>query len=119
VHAEERADRRVHPGQLHRDHAVQQVAAPRAAVALEQLTGDAQPSEAVHQVERELFPGPVVIDDGLDRLLHELPDPAQQLAPLVVERLLEQVEVGIGHGGTRHATSLSSGPGQETATLCT
>src|SRR5690348_5134145 len=50
----------------------------------------------------------------LDRFLHELPDPAQELAAVVVERLLEQVEVGIGHGSTRHAPFLTSGAGQET-----
>jgi hypothetical protein len=77
VHAEERRDGRVHPGQLHRDHAIQQVAAARAAEALVQLAGDAEPAEAVHQVERELLPGPVVVDDRLNRLLHELSDPAQ------------------------------------------
>jgi hypothetical protein len=55
-----------------------------------------------------------MVDDRLDRFLHELPDPAQQLAAVVVERLLDQVEVGIGHGGTRHASFLTSGRGEET-----
>ena len=115
VHAEERPDRRVHPGQLHRDHAVQQEAATGAAVALVQLAGDAELAEVAHQVVRELLPGPVVVDDGLDRLLHELPDPVQELAALGFEGLLEQVEVGVGDGGAVSGWHASS-PVQRRAT---
>ncbi len=107
VHAEERGDGRVDPGQLHGDHAVEQVAAARAAVPGVGLPRDAElPQAGHHEVVGEFLPGPVVVDHRLDRLLHELPGPGQQLAALKVEGPLDQVEVAVGHGGPGHNNPL-------------
>jgi len=100
VHAHERGDRRVGPGQLHRDHPVQERAAARAAVAVVGRAGDAQPREPRDQVVRELLPGPVVVDDRLDLLGHELPRAPEGVPAVVVQQLLQAVEVslrGVGH----------------------
>ncbi len=94
MHAHERRDGRVNPGQLQRDHSVEQAGATWAAIALAGKARDAEFGDGRDQVVRELFPGPVVVDDRSDRLLHELPDAPDCRQPVRIEQLLERVEVG-------------------------
>ena len=69
VHAHEGLHRRVDPGHLHRDHAVEQ--APRPGQPWPSYCRPAMPErrEPGHQVVRELRPGPVAVDHRLDLLV--------------------------------------------------
>ena len=109
VHPAERGHRRVGPGQLHREHPVQQRAAAGAAVAGIGRAGDPEPGEGRDQLVRELLPGPVPVDDRPDLLGHELPGALHGVAAGIVEQLLQVVEVGIG--GVRHRVLLGKADG--------
>jgi hypothetical protein len=89
VHAEERGHGRVDAGQFHGHHAVEQVAAARAAVPLVGQPDDPQPADGGDELVRELLTRPVPVDDRLDLLLHELPDLLQLLPAGRVEQQLE------------------------------
>jgi hypothetical protein len=89
VHAEERGHGRVDAGQFHGHHAVEQVAAARAAVPVVGQADDSQLADRGDEVARELLAGPVPVDDRLDLLLHELPDLLQLLPSGGVEQQLE------------------------------
>ncbi len=93
VHAHERGHRRVRPGDLHRQHAVEQRAAAGTAVALVGDPGDAEAGEPGYELVRELLAGPQPVDDRLDLLSHEVPGPLHGVAPGVGQQLLDPVEV--------------------------
>src|SRR5258708_23249265 len=70
VDAPERTDRRVDARDLHRDEAVQLLAAAGAAVTLVAEPADTQFLVRRQQLERKTVIGPVLLDDRLDLGLH-------------------------------------------------
>src|ERR1700731_3477604 len=76
--------------------------------------GHAKLAQARDEVVRELLAGPVPVDDRLDLLLHELPDPAEHLASGRVEQQLERVEVAVGRVG--HQSLLGSAAARNPST---
>src|SRR3954451_1381440 len=123
VHAHERGHRRVAAGQLHGEHPVGKSRAARTAVAGVLGAGDAELSEPRDEFAGKLPAGPVLVDDRLDLLVHELPDAVEQRPVVVAQQRLEVVEVRgddlrfDGHGraslprGSSPATTPFTSPG--------
>src|SRR5918997_7048765 len=103
VDPEEGADAAVAPAQLHADQAGGHRAQPRAAVAGDGAAGQVEGGQLGHQLEGELGPLPVVVDDRDDLLVAEGPHPVADLALAVAEEFVDAVEVGRGDTGLAHA----------------
>jgi hypothetical protein len=93
VDAEERGDRRVDAGELHRHERAQQAAGGGAVGALVAEADDVERCELRDQLVRELGPRPVVLDDRRDLPLGEVAHAAHQGAAVLVEQVLVAVEV--------------------------
>ena len=93
VHAVERAHAAVRARPLHAHEAGGGRAHPRAAVAVDRPARHLQRRDLRDQLERELRPLPVAVDDRRDLLLAERAQPVPDPALVVGELLVEQVEV--------------------------
>ena len=93
MHAVERAHAAVRARPLHAHQPGRGRAHPRAAVALDRPARHLQRRDLRHQLERELRPLPVAVDDRRDLRCAELAQPVADAALVVGELLVEQVEV--------------------------
>jgi hypothetical protein len=118
VHPEERGDRRVGAGHLQGQETVEQAVRDRSRADGVGQFLDAQPGEALDQVERELGPGPVFVGDRHHFRVQEVAHPGPHGAIVVGQYLLELVQVGSGNvrtGGLAHRTPFRwTSPGEAT-----
>ena len=106
VDAVEGAHRAVAARELHRHEAGGERAEPGHAVALVGAAADVQLGEGGDELERELRPLPVAVDDGADLLVAEAPDPVADRALLLRELEVGQVEVAGRRVARAHTGSL-------------
>jgi hypothetical protein len=93
VDTEEGADAAVGPGQLHGHQAGRDLAEARAAVSLDGPAGHAQLSQLGHQLEGELGPLPVIVDDRQHLLVAEAADPVANLPFPLREEIVDPIEI--------------------------
>jgi len=98
VDAPERTDRRVDARDLHRDEAVQLLAAAGATVTLIAEPADADFLERRQQLERKRVIGPVLVDDRLDLGLHIGPHLCDDRFLLGCEQFDQLIEVAVRYG---------------------